>query len=68
MADYKLVEVKDAAGVQLRGQMVVDGHRISTLGRLPEVTANNIHNMVNFPVRDDDVMFCSPPKSGISLK
>lgn len=66
MADY-LVKIKDASGFEIHGQIKVDGQRTTTFGRLPEEIADNIHNMVNLPVRDDDVMFSTAPKSGMSL-
>lgn len=64
MANFKTLEVKDASGVPLNGQMLVDGRQINTFRKPPEVTAAIIHNMVNLRIRDDDVMFCSAPKSG----
>ena len=67
MADFKEVEVKDAGGVQIHSMMDVDGLRICNFMKPPEVTADIIHNMVNLPIRDDDVMFCSGPKSGMFI-
>ena len=64
MATYKMVELRDASGVQMCDVMDVDGRRINTFHKSPEVTAEIIRNMVNLPIRDDDVMFCSAPKSG----
>ena len=64
MANFNTIEVKDASGVPLNGQMLVDGRQINTFRKPPEVTAAIIYNMVNLPIRDDDVMFCSTPKSG----
>lgn len=64
MAEFKVVEVKDAGGVPLHTMMNVDGHRITTFMKPPEVTAEIIHNLVNMSIRDDDIMFCSGPKSG----
>ena len=64
MAKFEMLEVKDASGVQLKGLMKVDGWTINTFMKPPEVTAEIIHNMVNLPIRDDDVMFCSAAKSG----
>ena len=64
MANYEMVELRDASGMQIHTIMNVDGHRISTFDKPPEVTAEIILNMVNLPIRDDDVMFCTAPKSG----
>ena len=64
MADFKLLDIVDASGKPLRGQMIVDGHRISTFGKPPEETAKIIRNIVNLPVREDDVFLVTPPKSG----
>ena len=44
--------------------MIVDGHRINTFGKPPEETAKIIRNIVNLPVREDDVFLVTPPKSG----
>ena len=68
MAKFEMIEVKDAAGAQVNGMMKVDGRTILTFMKPPEVTAEVIHNMVNLPIRDDDVMFCSAIKSGKCLK
>ena len=65
MANCEMVELRDASGVQLCDMMDVDGRRINTFLKPPEVTAEIIRNMVNIPIRDDDVMFCSAPKSGM---
>ena len=67
MADFKLVEIIDASGKPLRSQMIVDGYRINTFGKLPEETANIVRNIVNLPIRDDDVFLGSFPKSGIGI-
>lgn len=64
MAQFETIELQDAAGAKLHSMMKVDGRTINTFLKPPEVTAEIIHNMVNLPVRDDDVMFCSAPKSG----
>lgn len=68
MAKFEMIEVKDAAGAQVKGMMKVDGRTILTFMKPPEVTAEVIHNMVNLPIRGDDVMFCSAIKSGTCLK
>ena len=64
MAKFETVDLKDAAGVPIHSMIDVDGRRINTFFKPPEVTAGIIHNMVDLPIRDDDVMFCSAPKSG----
>ena len=64
MADFELLDIVDASGKPLRSQMIVDGHRINTFGKSPEETAKIIRNIVNLPVRDDDVFLVTPPKSG----
>lgn len=67
MANFEMIEVKDAAGAHIKSMMKVDGRIINTFIKPPEVTAEIIHNMVNLPIRDDDVMFCSAAKSGTCL-
>ena len=64
MATFETVEVKDASGNELKGCMVTQDLRIPSFGKPPEETANIIHNVANLPIRDDDVMFWSAPKSG----
>ena len=64
MAKYEMVEVKDQAGREIVKMMNVGALRISTFAQDPEEIADRINNVVNLPLRDDDVMFCSAPKSG----
>ena len=64
MANFGLVDLEDASGVKMHGLMDVDGCRISTFGKPPEVTAKIIRNIINLKIRDDDVMFWSGGKSG----
>ena len=65
MADFKLMDVVDANGKPLRCMMMVDGHLLNTFGLQPEEAAKIVRNIVNLPVRDDDVFLVTPPKSGI---
>ena len=64
MADYRLVEVKDRGGEALETMMDIDGLRLTTFTKPPEVTANLVHNIKNMELRDDDVMLCTAVKSG----
>lgn len=60
----EVFDLKDAGGATIHIQMRVDGMRINTFGKPPEVTAAIIRNIKNIKIRDDDVMLCTPPKSG----
>ena len=64
-AKFEMVEVKDAGGKEIHNMMNVDGLRLSTFGEDPKEIADIVHNLVNLPIRDDDVMLCSAAKSGI---
>ena len=64
MADYRLVEVKDLGGEAIETMMDIDGLRLTTFTKPPEVTANLVHNIKNMELRDDDVMLCTAVKSG----
>ena len=64
---FEMVEVKDDGGAEVREMMNVDGLRISTFKMAPEELANIVHNVANLPIRDDDIMFCTPAKSGKPL-
>ena len=62
------VEVKDASGCQIHSLIDVDGYRMwRPTFRTAEEQAEHVRNVVNVPLRDDDIMFCSAPKSGIGL-
>lgn len=63
-AKFEMVEVKDAGGKEIHNMMNVDGLRLSTFGEDPKEIADIVHNLVNLPIRDDDVMLCSAAKSG----
>lgn len=64
MADFKLVELKDAGGESFQSLMDLDGVIMCTFMRPPDVAAAIIQNIVNLEIRDDDVMLCTPAKSG----
>lgn len=66
MADdsFEVYDLKDASGAILHSQMLVDDMRISTFRKPPEVTAAVLRNIKNIKIRDDDVILCSPMKSG----
>lgn len=57
-------DLRDAGGARLCCQMRVDGMRINTFAKPPEVTAEIIRHIKDIKIRDDDVMLCTPPKSG----
>ena len=59
MSDFELVDRVDASGKILRCSII--------FGLQPEVTAKTVRNIVNLPVRDDDVILVTPPKSGIFI-
>ena len=62
------VEVKDAGGCQIHSLIDVDGYRMwRPLFRTAEEQAEHVRSVVNVPLRDDDIMFCSAPKSGIGI-
>ena len=59
------VEVKDASGCQIHSLIDVDGYRMwRPTFRTAEEQAEHVRSVVNIPLRDDDIMFCSAPKSG----
>lgn len=61
---FEVYDLKDASGALLHNQMLIDGMRTSTFRKPPEVTAAIIRNIKNIKIRDDDVMLCTPVKSG----
>ena len=64
MPTFEMVEVRDASGNALKGYIITNGLKISTFGKSPEETANIIQNIAKLPIRSDDVMLWSAPKSG----
>ena len=66
MTTFETVEVRDASGKELKGFMVSSGLRTSTFGQSSEETANVIHNVADLPIRGDDILFWSGPKSGMN--
>ena len=64
MAEIKIVDVKDAAGVPLNGIIDVNGQRVCNFMRPNDVTANNVHEVKDLELRADDVLLCTPAKSG----
>ena len=66
MADYKLIEVKDLAGESFQTMIDIDGHRLTTFTKHPEVAAEIVHNIANMELREDDIMFCTAAKSGMA--
>ena len=63
-ATYEMVELKDAGGNKLNGIMRCKGQLIPTFER-PREIAEDMVDLVDMPIRDDDIMFCSAVKSGI---
>ena len=64
MPTFERIEVRDASGNELKEYMVTNGMPISTFGKPPEETASIIENIANLPIRDDDLVLWSAPKSG----
>ena len=64
MATVEVVDVKDANGETFHAMIDVDGYRLTTFRKPPEVIADIVRNLPNMPIRDDDIMLCSPAKSG----
>lgn len=64
MADESFT-VEDAGGSIIHEQLIVDGLRITTFKKPANVAAAIIRNIPNFKMRDDDVMLCTFPKSGM---
>ena len=60
----EVFDVRDASGVVLQNQMRVDGLQVSTFRKPPGVTASIVRNIKHLNLRDDDVILCTPPKSG----
>ena len=67
MATYELVDLRDSSGIQFHNVIDVDGQRVNTFKLPPDEVAEIIHNLVNLPIRDDDVMLCAPARSGMTL-
>ena len=67
MATFELVDLRDSSGVQIHNVIDVDGQRVTTFGLPPGEAAEIIHNLVNLPIRDDDVMVCAAARSGITF-
>ena len=68
MADFKVVDLKDAAGVPIHGNLDVDGQRVCNFMRPNDVAANIVHEIVNMELRNDDIMLCTPAKSGKKMR
>ena len=64
MAEFKIVDVRDAAGIPVHNIIEVDGQRLCTFFRPNDVAAKITHDVKDMELRDDDVMLCTPPKSG----
>ena len=58
------VTVKDKGGSEIHDLMEVDGLIVPMLMRSLEEAGNVVKNVATLPMRDDDIMFCSPVKSG----
>ena len=67
MATFELVDLRDSSGTQFHNVIDVDGQRVNTFGYPPGEVAEIIHNLVNLPIRDDDVMVCAAARSGICI-
>ena len=59
--------MRDSSGIKFHNVIDVDGLRLNTFGFPPGEVAEIIHNLVNLPIRDDDVMVCAAVRSGIAL-
>ena len=61
---FETVEVRDADGNKIDGLINIGGFRMWKGLFSAEEVGNRVNNLVNLPIRDDDIMFCSAPKSG----
>jgi hypothetical protein len=62
--DFEVYNLTDGGGGILHNQMLVDGMRIPTFRKPPEETAAILRNIKHLKIRDDDIMLCTPVKSG----
>ena len=67
MATFEPVDLRDSSGMQFHNVIDVDGQRVNTFKLPPDGVAETIHNLVNLPIRDDDVMVCAAVRSGMTL-
>ncbi|XP_045188063.2 sulfotransferase 1B1-like isoform X1 [Mercenaria mercenaria] len=64
-AEYtEVYDLRDAGGGVLYNQMRVDGMRIPTFRKPPGVTAAIFRNIKHLKIREDDILLCTPVKSG----
>ena len=62
--DFEVYDLQDEGGGILCNQMLVDGMRIPTFRKPPKVTAAILRNIKQLKIRDDDILLCTPVKSG----
>lgn len=56
--------VIDAGGEQICDLLDIDGLTLNRLNKTADITANIVRNVKNLKIREDDIILCSPPKSG----
>jgi len=58
------IELKDAGGAEICGIMNIDGLIVNHFQKSEEETAKIVRNIKHLKIRNDDVMLCTPAKSG----